>query len=376
MAVDQYVLAQNYEIDLILPDLMYEAGAGNPTSGDELLQIAPFDYVDAELIFWEQLENGFGLSSLRGLGNTPDVSTVPGARRMGVAPGYYADRYIHDEVEMTRSRELGTPNEPLDFEERLGKQILPFAAAKFLNRVRQSASDLFLTGRFRNVGRNGAVVHADKIEDYRTFSPLNDDTTGPGWAADPENATPINDLQYWQSQLELGTDSEFGSDSKLLFNPTVLVDLFRTRQFRSEYIARYGESITPEGLQEFVTKFGLPKFVVYKKNYYATEAAARARTGATRIIPNKSLIWVGTRPMGQKIARFVLTRNVPLALQRDGGGMAPLTSRAVDRFPWAEGLGISMKLKDELPWHYQMDLWFNGGFRVDYGSAVAGLTYQ
>lgn len=374
MAVDAFVLAQNYEIDLILPDLMHEAGAGNPAAGDDLLDLAPFDYADADMILWEQLENGFGLSGLRGLGNAPDVSTVPGARRMAVAPGYYGDRYIYDETEMTRSRELGTTNEPVNVEERIGKQILPFAAGKFLNRVRQTISDHFLTGQFRNVGRNGAVVHADRMEGYRTFSPLNDDTTGPGWAADPENATPINDLQYWQSQLELGTDSEFGTESVILMPPTVLVDLFRTRQFREMYKDKFGATVTPQTLKEFAANFGLGAFKVYKKSYYATEAAATARTGATRIIPAKSLIWKGTRPMGQRIARFTLTRNVPLALQQSGA-MAPLTSRAVGEYPWAEGLGISMKLKDELPWHYQLDLWFNGGLRVDYPSAVAGITY-
>lgn len=375
MAVDQYTLAQNYDIDLILPDLMYEGGANNPTAGDPLLDIAPFKYEDKELVFWEQLENGFGLASLRGLGNAPNVSTVPGARKYGVAPGYYGDRYIYDETEMTRSRELGTPNEPVSIEERLGKQIIPFAAGKFLNRVRQTLSDMFLTGTFRNVGANGAVVHSDKIENYRTFSPLNDGNTGPGWAADPANATPINDLQYWQAQLELGTDSEFGPDSKLLFNPTVLVDLFKTTQFKTQYRNNYGATVTPDGLQQFATQFGLPKFEVYKKNYYATEAAAKARSGATRIIPNKSLIWVGTRPMGQQIAQFVLTRNMPLAML-EGGAQAPLKSRKIGDFPWAEGLGIALKVKDELPWEFQLDVWFNGGIRVNYGSAVAGLTYS
>lgn len=374
MAVDAYTLAQNYDIDLILPDLMYEGGAGNPVAADPLLELAPLGYEDYDQIFWEQFENGFGLSSLRGLGNAPDVSTVPGSRRYGVSPGYYGDRYIYDETEMTRDREKGTPNEPVDFEERLAKQIVPFAAAKFLNRVRQTISDFFLTGVFRNVGKGGAVVHSDRIENYRTFSPLNDSTTGPGWAADPDNATPINDLQYWQAQLELGTDSEFGPDTKLLFNPTVQVDFFRTRQVREVFKGKYGASVTPDTIQAFVTEYGLPQFHIYKKNYYATEALAKARTGATRVIPNKSLIWVGKRPMGQKIARFVLTRNVPLNMLK-GGAMAPLTSRAVGEYPWAKGLGISLKLKDELPWHYQLDLWFNGGIRADYPSAVAGITY-
>ncbi|HEY1187982.1 MAG TPA: hypothetical protein VGE74_10010, partial [Gemmata sp.] len=295
MPADPYVLAQNYDIDLILPDMMYEAGVNNPAAGDELLALAPFQYTDADLIFWEQLENAFGLASLRGLGNAPDVVTVPGARRVGVAPGYYGEKFLYDEVEMTRDREKGTGSEPIDFEERLGKQIIPFAVGRFLDRVRQTISNMFLTGRFRNVGRNGAVVHADRIEDYRTFAPANDSTTGPGWAADPDNATPINDLQYWQSQLELGTDSEFGTESKLLMNPTVMVDLFRTRQFRQEYHGRFGASVTPEGLKDFVSAFNLPKFMTYKKSYYATEAAAKARTGATYHIPNKSLIWVGTR---------------------------------------------------------------------------------
>ena len=375
MAVDAYTLAQNYDIDLILPDMMFEAGAGNPAAKDELLALAPFKYYDADHIVWEQFENAFGLASLRGLGNAADVVTVPGARRTAVSPGYYGEKFVHDETEMTRDREKGTANEPIDFESRLGKQILPFAVGRFLDRARKTISDFFLTGKFRNVGKNGAVVHADRIEDYRTYSPANDDVTGPGWAADPDNATPINDLQYWQTQLELGTDSEFGEGSKLLFNPTVKVDLFRTRQFREEYKGRFGATITPEGLKAFAKEFGLPEFAEYKKNYYATEAAAKARTGATFHIPNKSLIWVGTRPQSQQIAQFALTRNVPLALLKGGGMDTPKTSRAIDEYPWAEGLGIKLKLIDDLPFRYELELWFNGGLRVNYGSAVAGITY-
>ena len=56
--------------------------------------------------------------------------------------------------------------------------------------------------------------------------------------------------------------------------------------------------------------------------------------------------------------------------------MAPPTSRAVDDYPWAKGLGIKLKLIDDLPPSYQLDVRFNGGIRVDFGSAVAGLSYS
>ena len=79
MPLDTFVLAQNYDIDLILPDLMFDEmdlGSGK----DPILDLLPLVYEDFDMVKWNQYENGFGLLSHRGLGGTPDVVPVPGFR--------------------------------------------------------------------------------------------------------------------------------------------------------------------------------------------------------------------------------------------------------------------------------------------------------
>jgi hypothetical protein len=375
MAVDSYTLAQNYDIDLILPDLMFDE-IRNDGEADPILDALPLTYENFDLIKWNQYENGYGLLGLRGLGGEPDVVQLPGYREYAVAPGYYGERAILDEQEMTKNREAGTTNLPADPDERLGI-MTAYQADKSVNRIRKTIADLLLNGTFINKSSSGAVVHADKIENYKTYSPAGSGGTGPGWAADPTNAKPINDLKYWQNQLQIGTSSRFGSDSTLVCQDGVIVDLLATTQIQDVYKDNYGATpLGLEGVNKIFQGMGLPKIVPYNAGYFNSLADAVNRTTAnfTRILPPKSLIWLGTRPKGQKLGRFVLTRNVPLALLQ-GGGQTPLKSRAVREYQWAEGLGVSLHLHDRLPFRYELDVWFNGGPVVHFGSSAAGITY-
>ena len=365
-------LAQNYDIDLILPDLMTDEMADTP-GGDPLLDKYPLVYEDFDLIKYNQWENGYGLLGLRGLGGEPDVVQVPGKREHTIAPGYYGERAVLDETEMTKDREAGSANLPAEPEERLGI-ITQYQSEKAVNRLRKTLSDFLLTGRFTNRSASGAVLHADVIENYRTFSPAGSGGTGPGWAADPANAKPINDLLYWQNQLEIGTSSQFGPDSELVCQRGVLVDLFATAQIQSVYKDKFGATpLGLDGLNAILMGYGLPKIRVYNAGYYNTLADAVNRntaTGFTRVMPTKSLIWLGTRPKGQKIGKFALTRNVPLALAK---GTDLMENRSAQAF--AKGIGIQLFMNNRLPFRYELDVWFNGGPVALFGSASAGITY-
>ena len=100
----------------------------------------------------------------------------------------------------------------------------------------------------------------------------------------------------------------------------------------------------------------------YNAGYYSTITDAVNRTVANfvRILPVKSLIWIGTRPKGQKVGRFALTRNIPLDLMKSGehGLVENRSSKA-----FADGIGISLYLHNRLPFRYELDVWFNGGPR-------------
>jgi hypothetical protein len=364
-------LAQNFDIDLILPDLMTDEMAGDD-GGDPLLDAYPLQYEDFDLIKWNQWENGYGLLGLRGLGGEPDVVQLPGKRENTVAPGYYGERAVLDETEMTKDREAGSANLPADPEERLGI-MTQYQSEKAVNRFRKTLSDFLLTGRFTNRSASGSVLHSDVIENYRTFSPAGSGGTGPGWAADPAGAKPIDDLLFWQNQLQLGTSSGFGKTSKLVCQQSVVNDLFATTQIRSVFKIEYGNTpLGLEGLNKILIGYGLPTIVVYNAGYYNTLADAVNRTSAgfTRIMPTKSLIWLGTRPKGQKLGKFALTRNIPLALQKSSDLMENRSSEA-----FAKGIGIQLFMNNRLPFRYELDVWFNGGPVALFGSASAGLSY-
>ena len=199
------VLAQNYDIDLILPDLMTDEMEADSTP-DPLLEALPIKYEDADAIRWNQWENGYGLLSLRGLGGEPDVVQIPGFRESAIAPGYYGERAILDETEMTKNRKPGTPNLPASPEERLGIMTL-YQAEKSVMRVRQTISNFLLTGSFTNVSATGAGQHSGTSDSDRSVT-TGGAGLGAGWAASPNTAVPLNDLKYIQNQLQIGTELE------------------------------------------------------------------------------------------------------------------------------------------------------------------------
>lgn len=374
---DTLSLTQNYDIELILPDLMWDEMTEE--GPDELLEALPLVHEKEDLLIYEQHENGYGLLSLRGLGGQPDVTTAPGIRRYAVAPGYYGERCELPETEMTKSRDPGSPNLPAKPEERIAI-MTQYQAAKSVNRIRQVIADFLRTGKFTNKSASGRVVHTDQIENYTTIAiattslPKTGGTTGPAWS-DAANAKPLTDLMAIKLELEFGTSSEFGPNSKLLCNPDVIVDLFKTSQVQDTYRDRFGATMnSPQQLDELLVGFGLPKLVPYKKGYFPTLDNAIKRESFTRILPSRSMIWLGSRPKGQKLGKFVLSRNMGVDPPA-GTGQSPYRVASADKYAWAEGIHVLLEYYAKMPFRWELDVCMNGGPVVHFGSAAAGLSY-
>lgn len=376
---EQIVLTQNYDIDVILPELMFEEM--NDVGEDPLLKALPLSYDgNADMVKWDQYENGYGLLSLRGLGGEPNVVPVPGIRQYAVAPGYYGERAVLDETEMTKGRQPGTPNLAIDPTERIAI-LTQYQAEKSVNRIRRTIADLLRTGEFTNVSPSGGVVHQDRIENYQSIT-INNNTLpktglqlGPGWRSNPTTAQPLNDLMKIKTELEFGTSSEFGPNSTLLVNPAVQTDLLATKQVQETYKDRFGASIASfEQLDQLLLGLGLPKLVPYKKGFYPTVTDAVNRVNFTRIIPDKWMIWLGTRPKGQKLGRFQLTRNLGVS-PPDGVPDEPTRVNYRKELEWAEGIYMQLRWVPRMPFRYEFDVGFNGGPVVYFGSAAAGITY-
>ncbi len=376
---DALNLTQNYSVDLVLPELMWDEMTD--TGGDPLLAALPLVHEKEDLIIWDQYENGYGLLSLRGLGGTPDITPAPGIRRYAIAPGYYGERMILAETEMTKGRAPGTPNLPAKAEERIAV-MQQYQAEKTVSRIRQVAADFLRTGQFTHKNAAGTVVHTDQIENYTAISampsyvlPKTGATLGPSWRSDPTNARPLTDLDRIRLELEFGTSSEFGEGSELIVNPAVVVDILNTDQVQRVYKDKYGATPSgPADVDKLLGSRGLPKLTAYKKGYYPTLDDARARTNFVRVIPDKGLIWLGTRPKGQKLGKFVLTRNMgtdPPAGAKD----SPYKVTHRGELAWAEGIHVLLEYYNKAPFRYELDVILSGGPVVHFGSAAAGLNY-
>lgn len=367
---DTFTLGQNYDVTGIAPDML-----ATVMEDDWLMNLAPPKFSDTSLVVWEMPENGYGLLSLKGEGAHPDVTDVPGYRRMTMAPGYYGETVLIKEDEMNNAREIGSTHEPMDIEKRVG-YIQEQIVKRSFDRMRTLVSALARTGQFLVTRTDGAVTHTDTLEGY---SSRNVFTPGVSWSLSG-TATPIDDLQTWRNQLQLGTDSRFDENSELGMSSPTLTDLLATAQVRSQIKIDYGNSVASlKKLNELLAGYNLPKIVLYDDSYYATKAAAVARTGAVRFIPAKSFIWKGYRKDSSPVAEFQLTRNsVKDAMAGDaqlapGYEWAPKGRTAVGG-EIAKGM-YTLLQRQLIPAQYRVDIGFNGGIAVKYPSAWAGGSY-
>lgn len=381
MASSTLSIMQNYAVatEALLPNLLWtELKSGN----DPLLKMFPLGYEDASVIQYDQWQDPYGLTALRGLDGPPQMVTLPGVRVYRVAPGYYGNKTQIRESEIVNMRQPGTANDPVDLDSLMNYNMLYFSTMAG-SRIRQTLADLLITGTFTNRQTNatnntsnGSEVHTYTIENYRTLSPANDGNTGPSWNLDPINATPINDQLYWQNYLQLGTSTSFGNDSTILTQQSVIVDLLKTTQIQQTYKDNYGASIAgPDGYNKLAQGFGLPKIEIYNEGYNPTLADVQAQdlSAFTRFIQPGQLIWCGKRKEGQQVGAFKFTRNAnKVASGTPGYPTVPLNPE----LPWSEGISVAVYYHPQGPAHFDYEIMFNACPVSWYWAATAGITYE
>lgn len=370
-------IMQNYAVatEALLPNLLWtELKNGS----DPLLKLFPLGYENADIIQYDQWQDPYGLSALRGLDGPPPIVTLPGVRVYRVAPGYYGNKTMIRESQITKQREPGTPNEPVDIDELMNYYMLYFSTMAG-SRIRLTLADLLINGTFTvtttdstNNVSNGSQIHTYTIENYRTLAPANDGNTGPSWVSDPTNAKPINDQLYWQNYLQLGTSTSFGNDSALLAQQGMMVTLLKTTQVQQTYRDKYGASITgPDGLNQLQQGFGLPKWELYNEGYNPTLADVQAQdlSAFTRFIPANNFIWMGKRKEGQQVGSFKFTRH---ANKVNSGTPGYPTVSQNPELPWSEGIHVAVYYYPQMPAHFDYEIGFNACPVSWYPFATAG----
>lgn len=381
MAVSALSIMQNYAVatEALLPNLLWsELGSGN----DPLLKLLPLGYEDADVIRYDQWQDPYGKTALRGLDGPPMLVTMPGVRVYQVSPGYYGNKTEIRESQIVKMRQPGTPNDPVNLDE-LMSYYMQYFTTQAANQIRGTLATLLVTGTFTNTVTNatdnvsdGSEIHTYTVEGYRTLSPANDGNTGPSWNLDPANATPVNDLLYWQNYLQLGTSTSFGNDSSVLTQQSVIVDLLKTTQIQQTYKDNYGASVAgPEGLNKLVQGFGLPPITIYNEGYNPTLADVQAQdlSAFQRFIQPGQLIWAGKRKEGQQIGALKFTRNASKVTSGMPG--YPTVSVNAD-LPWSQGINVSVFLKNQMPVTFDYEMGFNMCPVFWYWASAAGISYE
>jgi len=370
-------LTQNFEqvIGMLMPDLMRIAA---DVDGDPILKAFPFGYVDSDKVLYDQWENNYGLTPLRGLGGKPDVITFNGWKRYTADPAYFGQTTLLEEGEITKGVQPGSIGDRINVGDRLGV-FMQDTSTMILNRCRKSAADLMATGKIDITDTDGRRFQY-QLENYS--NQLKTPAGGAQWFTNATTATPIQDTLNWKAQLQKGTDSRFGFGSKWLMNSNTLAEFFGIAQIIATYRLDYGASVL--GLAKYNEQvagdtakqgFSLPQIEVYDMGYYPTPTDAINKTNWSYFIPNRTILWIGTRPQGQRIAQWQLTRHAGLAEEGGAKSYPDVTVSGEDKADIGKGLYVRCHYQNRQPHQYELEAGLNGLPVAFYPSAFAAVSY-
>lgn len=366
-------LTSNFQqaVSVLMPD--YMRGAID-TANDPILKAFPFGYVDSAKVLYDQWETNFGLINLRGLGAKPDVRAFNGWKRYIADPAYFGDTTLLEEGEITQGVQPGTLGDALNIGDRLGLFMTDMSAL-ILNRARKSAADLIATGRM-DIQDSAGRRFQYALENYSSQIKL----PATGWYTSAATATPIQDMLGFQADLQKGTDSEFGADSFLLATSQTIKEFFSITQIIGTYKTDYGATVN--GLDKYNKEiagttnqgFTLPKIVRYDKGYYPTAADAIAKTNWSYFVPTRTFLWFGSRPAGQQVAQWQLTRHAGL-VEDNAGSYPEVSGVGGDKAEIGKGLYVRCHYQNKQPHHYELEAGVNGLPVVLFPSAFASIVY-
>lgn len=293
----EYVYPDSTELKAIEQDLIPVMEERDPVFFQELF---PTDESsDTYKLEWEQLDNFFGLQQARGLdGQPPPVQRV-GSNRYSTEPGVYGEYVLIDEKEMTRRGEFAKYTGTVDLTDLVQtaqRQLLQ----RRLDRMRYIGWTLLTTGEFLVPAPHGGYEHRDRYN-FTTH------TASPTFST-VATAAPF-DFFLGLSNIGRGTSSRFGAASKVYVNSVTVQRILRNtnaNDIGGKYRIGGGNTInTIENANSILAERGLPQIVQYDEGYLTTKDAS----SFVPFIPDGVGVLVGSRPGGQPVGNYRLTRN-------------------------------------------------------------------
>lgn len=263
------------------------------------LQLFPRVTKDASKVMWEQRDNFIGLQQIRGLNGQPPSVKKTGMKRFDMRPGFYGEFELIDEEDLTERRQLGEFGLPVTIDDLVG-----VAQTKLLQRELDRCEliiwTLLVTGTF-SVSSSSGILHTD------TF-PIKTFTTSTTWLSNLTTAVPLQDIRTVQLN-QRGQSARYDSSAKMYMNLKTangLLNNSNAADIGAKFRLQYGRTIENLGdINTILKSNDLPEIIVYDQGYYPEPAGS----AFTTFIPDSKVVVVGTRPMGQTVGEYQMTRN-------------------------------------------------------------------
>jgi hypothetical protein len=262
-----------------------------------IFDIMPLRDVNASRVRWEQQDNWTGLQQLRGINGEPSRVKRTGQKTFDMEPGVYGEFSLIDEKEMTERAQFGTWADTINVDD-LTMTEQDRLLGRELDRIEYIGWKI-LQGTFSVALPYGAgVVHTD------TYTPQTF-VAGITWAT-AATAIPLANFRSVQL-LSRGKGVNFGAQARAIMNRSTLNALLantNANDLAGRRTAGLGSVLSLTDANAILAGEDLPQIVVYDEGYLDDAGAFQL------YVPNNTVLVIGQRPAGQRIAEYQLTRNV------------------------------------------------------------------
>lgn len=337
--MSQYTYPENIELSQIQQTYL-----GRMVAESAAFSIFPRMTSEATTIKWEQLDNYYGLTQIRGINGSPSSVKKTGIRQYSCTPGYYGEYESIDEAEILDRRKIATFGTPINLEE-----LVMIASNKLMQRqvARQEKMiwDLLGNGFFSVSDAKGAVLHTDQYT-QRIY------TAATPWSA-TTSATPLQNFRDIML-LSRGYSVRFDQAATVYVNrkqANYLLQNSNPADFGGKKILGGNTVNSMEQLNSLLTGEGLPQFAVEDGGYLDETTG-----NYTLYIPDGTAILVGQRAGGVPVGNMVTTPN----LMNPGFGPGEYYKVVIR--------------EDDIPYRYQVHRGFNAALALKFPSAIVRMA--
>ena len=311
------------------------------TLGDPLFEVFPIVNMDSHVLSWEQRDNFTGLQAVRGINGQPSRVRPIGGRRFTMEPGVYGEFKPIDEQEMTVRRQYGTEATVVNITD-LVTEAQDFLLSRRVDRIRQVGWTLLSRGVFSIATEAGSIMHADAYPIQRLVAAV----PWTNFAA----STPLANFRAMKL-LGRGRSTSFGAQARAYMNQVTFNNMLSSTNV-SDIAGRRTiglnalVALNRDEVNRVLLGEDLPQVVVYDDGFIDDAGVFQL------YIPDGTVVVIGTRPAGQPVGEYVMTRNV-----NNPGGAPGAYVKIVDK-------------ADEVPREIKVHDGHNGGPALYYPGAV------